>query len=346
MFVSFPTAEESRQIHSQEEPHIPESSLPSVPAHPFVDQPCNGQTLPQTQGSGCTTQPSRNNESSPNQADPVDNAIAIHGAPDATLPDSQRYPGFKEATLETHWIDGSRGLVNKRTGQAHMQTVLRTANQFVIMSFPLSKATELTDQFITERATSSYTGVVFTLLQLHPWDTQGNIMRVPRRIPSNCAPDVSKDDVSCALCGDKSHRLEDCVGPPNRFKGAILGCPACNTLMHSFDDCPQVKGTTGKAPMSLERKFELIVVKRQDKPMFLCDPGFTPEDYANLLPRYPIRAMPWSPSFTRDQFDKGGPWLQYNYQTATPELPRDPWGERTLQALRSGRVPEIWPGYA
>lgn len=76
--------------------------------------------------------------------------------------------------------------------------------------------------------------------------------------------------------------------------------------------------------MSLERKFELLLVRRPNKPMTNSNQVFRYEECKDFLRRFPVKALPWSRKFTTEQFDKGGPWLHYNYADAAPELPRDP----------------------
>ncbi|KAF7540831.1 hypothetical protein G7054_g1074 [Neopestalotiopsis clavispora] len=247
-----------------------------------------------------------------------------------------QYRGFKEATLQTHRIDIDRGLINKHTGQAHMNTVLRTSDRLVVMCLEPLRLEALARQFSEEQSDWSASGKVMHIIIrfLLPWDTQGNVMRVPHVSFSLQAPHILSDPSSCALCAGTDHQLEDCVGPPNKFLGVILGCPECNDMGHQFDDCPKVTGTSTEAPMSLDRRFELLVVKRQDKPMIGTREAFDYEDCKDLFHKHHIRGSPWSPEFGKQQFNNGGPWLHYNYQTATPPLPKDPSQKRTLQQIQ------------
>lgn len=292
----------------------------------------NCGTFLQQQQSGSTVETHSGHESSSEGTCQSNALMAVLGTPDYNLTDSKQYRGFKEATLETHHIDTDRGLINKRTCQAHMNTVLRTSDKLVVMCFEPLRFEALVRQFSKEQGDWSASGKVMHIIIrfLLPWDTQGNVMRVPHVSYSLQAPHILPDSSSCALCAGTDHQLEDCVGPPNKFLGVILGCPACNDMGHQFDDCPKVTGTSTEAPMSLDRRFELLVVKRQDKPMIGTREAFDYENCKDLFYKYPIRGSPWSPEFGKQQFNNGGPWLHYNYQTGTPPLPKDPSQKRTL----------------
>ncbi|KAF3012323.1 hypothetical protein E8E14_003252 [Neopestalotiopsis sp. 37M] len=216
--------------------------------------------------------------------------MAVLGTPDYNLTDSKQYRGFKEATLQTHRIDIDRGLINKRTGQAHMNTVLRTSDKLVVMCLEPLRLEALARQFSEEQGDWSASGKVMHIIIRFflPWDTQGNVMRVPHVSYSLQAPHILSDPSSCAL------------------------------------------------------RFELLVVKRQDKPMIGTREAFDYEDCKDLFHKHHIRGSPWSPEFGKQQFNNGGPWLHYNYQTATPPLPKDPSQAFTLQQIQFRTRHRLW----
>jgi hypothetical protein len=291
--------------------------------------------FPQQQAVGTGTEPqSDSDESSSNETDQFDVTVAVHGTPDPSLPDFQRFPGYKEATLETHRFDYRRGLVNKSTGQSHLYTILRTPDEMVVMCMHPWINHVLSEEFAHQHRRSGPGGIRHVVHRLKPWDLQGNVMRLGPAIGTINAHHLPSDQTACALCASRDHRLKDCVGSPDRFSGRMPGCPACNTLTHTFDSCPEVTGVEGRVSMSFERKFELLIFRRQDKPIFETNQSFRYEDFKHFSDKYPLRGMPWSPGFAKEHFDKGGPWLEYNYSDATPELPRDPRGEELLQRVQ------------
>jgi hypothetical protein len=44
------------------------------------------------------------------------------------------------------------------------------------------------------------------------------------------------EDVHCANCGMRGHRLRTCIGP--LVNGFIRGCPRCNDVTHWYQNCP------------------------------------------------------------------------------------------------------------
>lgn len=237
-------------------------------------------------------------------------APEIWGHQDADLPKSEYLKGFREVSKVTHEVDKDRGPVNRQTGVSHMNTFLRFSNGWSAICGSLDEGVTMISQWARSAPRLE---CCLTVRYLVLWDSQGNVWRV-------CSNEAS----SCAVCGGEDHRLENCVGPPIWNIGALWGCPVCNTCKHNFDECLKVKGDGSSPPMSLERRVELLVVRRQNKPMINSNQVFRYEECKDFLRMFSVKALPWSRKFTTEQFDKGGPWLHYNYADATPELPRDP----------------------
>ncbi|KAJ9133746.1 hypothetical protein NKR23_g10622 [Pleurostoma richardsiae] len=133
----------------------------------------------------------------------------------------------------------------------------------------------------------------------------------------------------CANCGQPSHKLADCVGPPDA-RGYMQGCPACNTLDHFLDECDQVLN------MSDRQIEDLLVARRARKPMFPLMRSFPP-----LAEEYPddSRGYPLSMEYVATEWREKELWKTYDYESPghTP-LPKDP---RTASIETMQRLVEV-----
>lgn len=142
------------------------------------------------------------------------------------------------------------------------------------------------------------------------------------------------DNIICANCHKRGHKLRTCMGPTNNH-GFIEGCPKCNSKAHNFENCPRM--STGpfsrdqcrrmKTTSSIHR--QLLLSSRANRPpiYFSGDirsvPGFDRSVH-----------RPWTPDFA---LLNGGSWVHHVYR-------KDPKLERTVRDPaweREGRVQEL-----
>ena len=62
----------------------------------------------------------------------------------------------------------------------------------------------------------------------------------------------------CAGCAQDDHALQTCKGPLTR-EGCLRGCPWCNSVEHSWDECK-------KKPVSVDLDYYFEVVLRRGRP--------------------------------------------------------------------------------
>jgi hypothetical protein len=87
------------------------------------------------------------------------------------------------------------------------------------------------------------------------------------------------EDVHCANCGMRGHRLRTCMGP--LVNGFIRGCPRCNDVTHSYQNCPVKRNPIDVA--------NLLIHSRMNRP-----PIQSTVDYKSLEGFSTTAHRPWT----------------------------------------------------